>query len=137
MKRETIVAIILGIAAGIGIGLFVIIQSREVASENDVILDELSPTTTIKTEEIDPLLIKSPEDESVTTSDTITLTASYTKDCLVVIQSLSEEIVFTNEDGGEFKREITLIPGENDIRVTAYSDNSVDSRTLTIFNIVE
>lgn len=137
MKRETIVAIILGIAAGIGIGLFVIIQSREVASENDVILDELSPTTTIKTEEIDPLLIKSPEDESVTTSDTITLTASSTKNSLVVIQSLSEEIVFTNEDGGEFKREITLIPGENDIRVTAYSDNSVDSRTLTIFNIVE
>lgn len=137
MKKETIVAISLGIAAGVGIALFVIISSRRAnPSTADVILDSITPTVSITTQATDPLLIKQPENELVTPDESISIAGSTQPGSLVVIQTPdSEQIIRTERK--EFTANVDLLPGENVIRITSYNGKNADSRTLTLYSIAE
>ena len=137
MKRETIIAIVLGISAGVGIAIFIIFASRSSTSPStEVIQEDITPTIAIDTEQIDPLLIKEPEDDFVTSAGSITLKGSSQKGSFVVVQTPVEEQVFNNDDG-EFSVDLELIPGENNIHVTSYNDKYIDNRTLTVYSISE
>jgi hypothetical protein len=135
MKKETIIAIILGIVAGISIAAVVIIQSRNSSGSNgDVILEGVSPTTIIDRNETSPLLIAEPDTEAVVETSTITLKGSGPENALIVIHTPSQEYVFKNTKTN-FSQKLALMPGENAIRVTSYDKKNVDSRTLTIYSI--
>ena len=74
MKKETLIAIILGVAAGIGIALFIISTSQRSSKKNsDVLLTQVSPTVKIDNDVLSPLLIDKPENASVTSENKITI----------------------------------------------------------------
>ena len=88
MKKETLIAIILGITAGIGIAFFLVQQSGNSPKNNNVILDKITPTISIDTSEVEPLIIQSPESEFVTDKSSMELTIAVQKNSFVVIQSM-------------------------------------------------
>lgn len=134
MKKETIIAIILGIGAGIGIAFFLVRQSGTTPRNNDVILDEITPTISLESSDIEPLLIQSPDPDTVTEDDTIDISATAPEGSLVVIQTVLEEIVLENTSKS-FTETLDLIPGENVIKITAYNEKNIDTRTLVVYSI--
>ena len=129
------IAIVLGIIAGIGIAGFVIFNSKQASqNDSDVILDDISPTIAINTDEIAPLLITKPENETVTDATSISIEGSSQEGSLIVIQTPSGEQAFENTKKN-FTADVELSQGENTIRITAYDAKNIDSRTLTIYSI--
>lgn len=137
MKKETSIAIILGILAGVSIGALVMWQSKQAQrNSSDVLQGSITPTVSIVTQEIAPLLITSPENESISDSSTITLKGSAQAGALLVIQSETAEHVEKSK-GKTFSVDVDLLPGENIIRLTSYKDKTIDSRTLVVHYIPE
>lgn len=135
MKKETIIAIILGIIAGISIAGVVIINSRSSSkADGNVILDGVSPTLAVNRNETSPLLISEPETEAVVDTQTVLLKGSGPENALIIIQSPSQEYTFKNVKTN-FSQKLELIPGENAIRVTSYDKKNVDSRSLVIYYV--
>ena len=137
MKKETSIAIFLGILAGVSIGALVMWQSKQAQqNSSDVLQGSITPTISVVSQEITPLLITSPENEAISTSSTIALKGSSQVGALLVIQSeTSEQVEKTKKE--DFEVEIELIPGENTIRLTSYLDKTIDSRTLVVYYIPE
>ncbi len=137
MKKETSIAIILGILAGVSIGALVMWQSKQAQrNSSDVLQGSITPTISIVSQEITPLLFTSPDNESISESSTITLKGSVQEGALLVIQSETSEHVEKSK-GKSFDVDIDLIPGENTIRLTSYKDKTIDSRTLIVHYIPE
>jgi hypothetical protein len=135
MKKETVIAIVLGIIAGISIAAVVILNSRHTSgTDNELVLGNPSPTVTINTSETAPLLITSPDNETTTEESSIILKGSGPKGALLVIQTPLEEYTSTIRTT-TFSQEIQLMAGENVIRVTSYAKKNIDSRTLSVYSI--
>lgn len=135
MKKETGIAVFLGIIAGISIALFVILGARGQQKTNgNVMQSDITPTVSIVTGQISPLIISSPSEDVIVESSTLLVKGSAQKDALVVIQSPGDEVIFKNKNT-QFSEEITLVPGENIIKVTTYSLKTIDSRSVVIYFI--
>lgn len=135
MKKETLIAIILGVAAGIGIALFIISTSqRSLKKNSDVLLTQVSPTVKIDNDVLSPLLIDKPENASVTSENKITIKGTGQKGSLVVIQGLKGEKIMKT-DSTNFSGEVALAPGENHIRITSYFGKNIDTRSLVVYMI--
>lgn len=137
MKKETIIAITLGILAGVGIAIFTIRSTQLNKSTSDEILtDQVTPTVSIETSDIKPLLINEPDDQSVVTKSSVTVKGTAENDSLIVIQTPEYEKTLIPENN-LFEDEIPLFEGENVILVTAYIDKNIDTRTLKVYYIPE
>lgn len=134
MRKETLIAIILGIAAGIGIAFFLVRQSGNSPKNNNVILDKITPTVAIDTSEIEPLIIQSPESGIVTSQNSIDVTIAAPKNSLIVFQTLTQEITLSNKERSVTQK-LKLLPGENNIKITAYKDKNVDSRSMVVYSM--
>lgn len=137
MRKETGIAIFLGILAGVSIGAIVLWQTKQAQqSSSQVLQGSITPTITSAGQEITPLLITTPETESIVTSDTVTLKGSAPKDSLLVIQSETGESV-EKSVSGSFETEIELIEGQNTLRLTSYAGKTIDSRTVIVYFVPE
>lgn len=137
MKKETGIAVFLGIVAGISIAFFVILGARGQQKTNGTVMQsDLTPTVSVVTDQVSPLTITAPSEDTVVESSTIFVKGSAQKDALVVIQSPSGEVIFKNTKTN-FSEEITLVPGENIIKVTTYSVKTIDSRSVVIYFVKE
>lgn len=137
MKKETGIAVFLGIVAGISIALFVILGARGQKKTNGTVMQsDLTPTVSVVTDQVSPLTITAPSEDVVVESSTIDVKGSAQKDALVVIQSPGGEVIFKNAKTN-FSEEITLVPGENIIKVTTYSLKTIDSRSVVIYFVKE
>jgi len=135
MKKETIIAVSLGIAAGIGIAIFVIKNSRDSTNKSaDVILNNLTPTIAIDTKKVEPLLIEEPEDGFVSESSTVIVKGTTQKNALIVLQTPQEEHVIKAKDA-TFLFNVDLLAGENKMKLTAYTQKNIDTRSLTVYFI--
>lgn len=125
MKKETIIAIILGLGLGAAVAVFLIFQTEQKKIENTkTIANNLKITPTSvqakNNQNFQPLEIVSPEDMNITGKDSITIKGKAVKNSLVVIQSQTKVITF--ENGKEdFSVNFPLILGENVINITAYN----------------
>lgn len=134
MKKETVIAISLGIVAGISIAGVVIVNSRNSSGKgNDILFSDVSPTLSVDTAETTPLLITSPDNESVTDAQTTTIKGTAPENAFVIIQSPLEEFSI-KLSSTTFSQPMKLMPGENIIRITSYDKKIVDSRTVTIYS---
>ncbi len=141
MKKELILAIVIGLA--IGFGLAAVFWSRTQSSINLSLLNRqegqtpTSPspapeTTNDKTQEI-ALKITEPENEIVHTEEELTIIGETGINATVVIIWEEGEDILVADENGEFQSEITLVGGENRIDITAYADDGTEnSQTLTI-----
>ncbi len=137
MRKETGIAIFLGILAGVSIGAIVLWQTKQAQQSSSQILQgTVTPKISNAGQEITPLLITTPESESVVSAETITLKGSAPNDSLLVIQSETGEFV-EKSTSGSFQTDVTLIEGQNTLRLTSYAGKTIDSRTVTVYYVPE
>jgi hypothetical protein len=126
MKKETLVAIILGIAAGIGVAFVMIGKAREsqMLSSNSISTSiQLTPSVATKNQQIQLLDITSPENESISSSKSVTIKGKGDEGGLLVVQSAVKNSV-QKLDKADFTVEgFPLSLGENTIRLTLYPKN--------------
>ena len=141
MKRETVFAIVLGILLGLGIGLFVLFQSR--GGDDAKIIPVTGDSKTAKPVQTNVpansviLQVKEPEDHIVTSSKEITIKGKAQKNSLIVIDSHVSNSIFKNEKE-EFSETFPLALGENVISINAYSESSTPEEiVLTVYYVTE
>ncbi len=135
MKKESFIAVLLGVGAGVTIAILLITNSKSKnADSKKIISPAVTPTVAIVQEQIFSLNIKSPANNSSTTKDSITITGSAPKNSLIVINSATGDKTFKTEKEN-FKTDFPLSLGENAIYVTAYSQKNSASKTLKIYNL--
>jgi len=137
MRREIIFAIILGIILG-----GVILYGLRLANNATKNLDSnpaVSPTpaetaqiTSAPSNNQSPIVISSPQDNSVSITDKIILSGVGPANSeLALLTEKSEDFIKT-DDQGRFSLEIPLVGGENEITVSALIDDQIKSTTITI-----
>ncbi len=122
MKKETVIAIGLGILLGIGVALFLVARSKqeEINKTKPITThSNITPTVAITNVQIQGLEVDQPEDGSIVTKDTVTIKGKASKNSLIVIQTPIKDITL-QVDKEQFSSELSLALGENVIRITVY-----------------
>lgn len=135
MKRETIIAIVLGVVMGALIAIFLILNVREKAiSEKKIITTQPTPTLIIEKKEVEALEITSPKNDSSVNKDTITITGKAKKNSIIVFNSPSGERALKPEDS-EFSIIFPLSLGQNIIKITAYNEGKIEEKSLQVLYV--
>lgn len=136
MKKETIIAIILGVGTGIIIAILIIIntQKNSTSTDNSYQSTTITPEITFTPKKTEPLLITSPRDGSSTTSSTVQIKGKAPKGSTIIFQSASEELAIKTKSP-EWSVNFPLSLGENMIKVVQYLDKTSDTRQFKIYKI--
>lgn len=137
MKKETIVAIILGVVFGVFFSLLIInLNKKKPETNKDEILTQAKPTLVVSPIKNQSLEISTPKQEEIVTKDVIALKGKGEKNSLLIIQSPQEEKILKLENE-DFSTEIKLILGENIIKITNYQQNNIDKKTVKVYYLKE
>lgn len=142
MKKETLIAVVLGIGLGVLVAVFMVIQSRQkqIAQTKTVGSIQITPTVQVKKNSPQEVFeITSPGDNAIVSKNTVTIQGKAAKNSLIVAQSPIKNLVFKN-DKETFSFEFPLALGENFILITSYpADIKTSSREkeLHIFYLDE
>ncbi|MEK7495691.1 MAG: hypothetical protein AAB603_03815 [Patescibacteria group bacterium] len=122
MKKETIIAIFLGLLFGGIVAVFISLKSKDIElSTNKVIAPSkekiLSPNLTGT--EIQTLELSEPADNAIFEKDIIRFKGTAVEDSLIIIQSPIKDLVVKNTQG-KFDLEFPLALGENSIKIVVY-----------------
>ena len=138
MRKEVLLAIIIGILLGLGVMLTweskkrgwldrFLPQTNSTPENNEI----PEPTASIKKEP--SLIILEPEDEIISTKEKITIKGQADKLATVIIIWEEGEDILVADEQGLFETEIILSAGPNEIEISAYNDdNKVTKKILTI-----
>jgi len=122
MKKETIVAIFLGLLFGGIVAVFISFKSKDIElSTNKVIAppkeNVLSPN--VSGTEIQSLELSEPANNAIFDKNTIRFIGTIAKDSLIVIQSPIKDLIVKNTQE-KFDLEFPLALGENSIKIAVY-----------------
>lgn len=137
MKKEVLLAIIIGITLGLIIMAGVKFNSlKSIITGNEkqtTIADAVSPvptsTITPTPESNLTISILSPENESIIETSSVELTGKTSPLSTVVIIAEEDEIILQSGAQGEFETSVDLIGGENIIEITAYDSKGGEVKT--------
>ncbi|KKQ24271.1 MAG: hypothetical protein US40_C0002G0102 [Candidatus Roizmanbacteria bacterium GW2011_GWC2_37_13] len=142
MKKETIIAIFLGIAFGGFLAFFLIVKNKEIQLNKNKII---APTGLITQSAVKsnivvtPLEITEPNDGAIFDKNSVEIKGKVSKNSLIVIQSPIKDLVFKNEKE-DFSTDFPLALGENVIKIVVYpSDKQLRSqeKDLRIYYLEE
>lgn len=133
MKKEVILAITIGFVLGLVITFGIWVANRSLKQTSTTVI---APTPTSlptalgasPTPAITGLMIVSPDDESITAVDKITVTGKTLPNSAVAILYEDGQTFATSDAEGKFSVEVPLVGGYNEI--TATSEDS--SQTITV-----
>jgi len=124
MKKETIIAIGLGVLLGVFTSFFFLSSERKQKPPTKII-PFYSPVPSKKTTTpivIQNLEIDSPQNNALFEEDKIIIKGHAPKKSLIIIQSPIKELVFENKEE-KFEKEFPLAYGANQINIYAYPKN--------------
>ena len=138
MRKEVLVAIIIGFGLGLVItfGIWTANKALKNTSTDSVEtpapLEEEIETALIPTPTLE-LLITSPENNIVSEKETIEIIGqTAVKAIISIIYPDGEKLLEADEDGN-FSTEISLVGGDNQIKISAFSSEGDEaSKTLTV-----
>jgi len=142
MKKETIVAIIMGLLLGGVVAFFLVTKTSEKELENS---KAIAPTTTLNQEKAavvtgyQTLEMSQPHDEEIVDKESISIAGKAEKDSLIVIQSPIKEVIL-NIRNNSFQTDFPLALGENTIKIVAYPHNQLlrsQEKELRVYYIEE
>lgn len=142
MKKETAIAILLGVGLGLIVAIGVTLKTRNKETKKVTPISHtlnITPSITAKSMQSSSLEISEPEDGSIAPNTSVTIKGKAPKDSLIVIQSPVQTLTFTNETE-EFSKSFTLVLGENVIVVTAYPKDQAGTgieRNLKVYYLDE
>ncbi len=142
MKKETVIAILLGVGLGLIFAIGVTLKTRSKDTKKVTPISHtlnITPSVTAKSMQSSTLEISEPEDGSIAPANSVTIKGKAPVNSLIVIQSALSTLTFTN-DKEEFSQKFSLALGENVITVTAYPAKQTGSgieRDLKVYYLDE
>jgi len=127
MRKEVLFAILAGGIFGLIIA-FGIWRLNSSINDSKVAQTEGSPTPAPK----EGLTIASPNELQVVTDSTLEVSGITQSGIKVVISGEDEDEIVTSDEKGEFKGEIELVPGKNEILVTSFYEDGERNGEQTI-----
>lgn len=136
MKKETLIAVLLGVGTGILIAILIIVNTRKNSSFKFGAFQPatITPQITFTPKKNEPLLISAPKDGLSTSADKIIITGKAPKNSILIIQSPSHEDALKTTSS-DFSIEFPLDLGENIVKVTQHLDKTTDTRTFTVYRL--
>jgi len=134
MKKEVLIAIIIGFALGLVITFGIRTANKALKEtapkqEAQVEIEEPAPTPTAGL----LLTITSPEDNSISDQETIEVSGKTSTEAVVVILYPKGEKILEADEKGNFSTEISLAGGNNEIEISAHDLEGNDaSQVLTV-----
>ncbi len=122
MKKESTVAIVLGICLGLIVALVLILKSKQpdLSKTKSIQQMQITPTISIKNDtQFQTLEVIQPSDNLILSTGSVTIKANVAKNSLVVIQSPLKDMELSI-DKSSFSQDFPLALGENVIRITVY-----------------
>ena len=122
MKKETIIAVFLGLLFGAVVAIFISLKSKDIElSTNKVIAPPKENVLSVNLTgiEMQPLDISEPADRAIFEKNIIRFKGTAVKDSLIIIQSPIKDLVVKNTQG-KFDLEFPLALGENSIKIAVY-----------------
>ena len=142
MNKELGIAIFIGILLGFGLSAIIWVRNQgninlnlvsSQTSPTPTAANELTPTSTRPSEEEISLQIIEPENEIISSQETLTVKGETIPNATVVIIWEEGEDILVADKNGQFETEIGLIGGENVINISAYDNQGNQSaQTLTV-----
>ena len=150
MIKELILAIVLGCLLGFGVtGFYIAVNKNKVSSNRIATISPVptavsnstntqttpEPTPTIDTGK-HQLAISSPENESITTTSTVTVKGTTTANSSIVITTASKSYLTNADSSGLFTVDIETETGVNQIQVNSFDsqDNQASSSLLVTYS---
>lgn len=129
MRKEVLIAIILGAALGLVIA-FGIWRANLALAPREEVQVQVQPTPT---PEAFTLVITSPEDNSVVAESEISVEGKTQPGATVVIQYDEGETVLIADENGSFASPVELVAGANTIVVSAFDEEGEgNEKALTV-----
>lgn len=125
MRKEVILAIIIGFALGLVI-TFGIWTANKALTKNKTQTPDQETTTQVDVVTPTPsffLEVSSPEDQSLSNEAKITLSGKTQPGATVVVAYETAEDIVDADENGAFASNITLVAGTNEIIITAFDAN--------------
>ena len=122
MKKETVIAIILGILLGGIVAFLILFKGKDLElAQNKVIgsKDAQQELLGKPLKAVQSLELTSPSDGTIVDKNSIALTGKVEQGSLLVIQSPIRDMTFKTEKN-DFKIDFPLVLGENVIKLVAY-----------------
>ena len=137
MKKEVVIAIIVGCALGLIITFGIWSANRQMDQSLD---DEATPTPTTalasptpEAEEGFSLTIDSPPDNFLSDEEEISITGQTEPEAIIVLVSSGGEIILKADEEGRFETEVELEGGINEIVISAFSlEGEEAEKTLSL-----
>lgn len=122
MKKETMVAIFLGLLFGGVVAVFISLKSKDIElAKNKVIAPQKEKTISpnLSGTEIEPFELTEPADKTIVEINSVRLKGKVAKDSLIVIQSPIKDMIVSNKQE-KFDLVFPLAIGENSIKIVVY-----------------
>lgn len=142
MKKETAIAIFLGICLGIGVALIMMARNRQQETSKSKIISsepKVTPKVTLTDNKYQLLEISQPQDNIIVNTEMIKIIGKASKDSLIIIQSPIKELAYKNNKI-DFFLDFPLTNGENLIKVSVYpKDQSLrfQEKELKVYRLSE
>lgn len=118
MRREVLIAIVLGVGLGLAVAFGIWRANLALAPRNAAQTENPLPTPGI--EAFSELVLTQPETNTVVTKDSVELKGATNPGSTVAILTGSEEYVLQVDEEGSFEQEVDLAAGPNEVIVTSY-----------------
>lgn len=142
MKKETVIAVSLGILLGVIVAVVMVAKTRQQQAKKVKPITNtvrITPTIPVHTPIAQSFEVSQPENGVITDKKTITLKGKATKGGLLVVQSPAKNTVIKTEKE-DFSVDFPLVDGENVILVSFYSPDysgTPQEKELKIYSLVE
>lgn len=135
MRKEVLIAIIIGFALGLVITFGVWTANRaikETAPQKEGSTEEVKEPTPTPAPQL-PLIVTTPKDNSIIDEEKIEVTGKTAPQAIVVILYQEGEKILEADEKGNFNTEITLVGGDNKIEISAHDQEGDEiTQILTV-----
>lgn len=128
MKKEVLVAVVLGVIVGLIITFGIYTANTALQRRSRQINAIPSPTPTAENSKQSSVIIYSPENDTLTDKDTIQLSGLTTPNAVVVIFVNDKPVVTTADPKGNFSADLSLVGGSNVVTIVATDENGKQSQ---------
>ncbi len=141
MKKETIIAIVLGISLGILVAVVIVVKNRqlEIQKSKPISLTRVTPSPISQNITTDSLEIVEPQNGAIVNANSVTIKGKVAKDSLIVVQSqIKTQVIKATSE--ELNIPFPLALGENVIDIVVYpkdSNVSVKEKQLAVYYLDE
>lgn len=149
MKKESIVAILVGFGLGLTAALAILVLPQKISNfqldipfitQQDKVpvrVDQNGSTPTI-TPTLEKLVVTEPEDRLITQKSSLTVAGTAASKSLVVLLTINNTAATTTDEEGKFEFKADLDEGRNDIQVVAYPEKEQpQAQTIKVYYMKE